>query len=270
MEVRPIVQTFQAGVPTVIPVGGRYFRVTANVNPFTLEIGRDGQYIASIPGSVVGDSGECKDGDPNFDALRITTSGTESVSILITDGSIRRDSQNSDVSDRAARLLGVVYGSLAVPFLQILSNSLNLLGTLIHGTLGQIAQVAIGGVNALQVTERGFTYGAAFGSTTLIGAASNEQVVAPGSNTNGMIVWDAEAITGQGAGTGTLILLAKSSAPATSTDGDVIAAWASDASVTSKMAKAFRPVFIASGKGLYYRAATAETFGIRKVIYTLL
>jgi hypothetical protein len=107
MEIRPISQTFVAGVPTVVPVGGRYFRVTGNVNPFVLEVGRDGQYVATIPDAIAGDRGECRAGEPDFDSLRITTTGTELVKILVTDGTITRDSQNSDVSDRAGRLLGI-------------------------------------------------------------------------------------------------------------------------------------------------------------------
>lgn len=148
-------------------------------------------------------------------------------------------------------------------------------GSLI-GTLGALAQAIIGGANALVTTERGFTYGAAFSSTSNLAAGANEVALAPASNTNGVIVWDVEIFSFLATGTAQVALLAKSSAPASMTDSDVLLqfSWSAitAAGVPAQHVQNKRAVFVAAGKGLYFRsgASGAETVAYRKILYTVL
>lgn len=111
MELRYITQPFALGVPTEIPVGGRYAIVLAAPNDFTLEVGQNGQYTARALQTTVGDEVDCKTGEPGFDALRITAAGNDVISILVTDGQFRRTGRISDVTDRASRVLGTLAGA---------------------------------------------------------------------------------------------------------------------------------------------------------------
>lgn len=156
----------------------------------------------------------------------------------------------TDLADRAARVVGVV-----------------------SGALGSLAQAAIGGVNALVVTNRGITYGASYISSTLKGANTPDTVFSAASNVNGAIVWRATFVTSS-AGTDTRCgYLAKTSAPATSVDGDPICTTDFGGQTTGfySSGKLDEPVFIPAGKGLYYISQSAEgSSAQRGVLYTLL
>lgn len=128
-----------------------------------------------------------------------------------------------------------------------------------------------------QVTEMGSTYGASFASSTSLAGATNEVILAPASNVNGLIVWSASMSTAQNvAASASLIgLIAKASAPASSTDGDVLLTLVeyaiTAAGVGSSNVIMPRPYRVAAGKGLYFRnSATAETAGYRSLQYTIL
>lgn len=128
-------------------------------------------------------------------------------------------------------------------------------------------------------SNSGFTYGVSFASTTSLAATTNEQILAPASNLNGVIVWACSIASAAAAGSqGILGLLAKSSAPASAIDSDVLFTMApniqSAAGLTSQGVTLPRPVRIAAGKGLYFRnsAATGEPAGAayRSIQYTVL
>lgn len=280
MEARYINQVFASGVPTVVPVGGRFFRVLGNVNPFVLEVGFGGQYAAKLEDAVTGDWGRCREGQDAFTSLRITAGGAETIKILITDGEIGRDSANLDVSDRAARLLGVadvsdkaarllgiVYGTLGQVAQQLL-NGVNALVVACKGTLGTLAQLAVGGVNAAQFTDAGIVYGASFATVTPLGAGGTNNPVTPAANVNGLMVWRAELQTGA-AVANQVGFVAKASAPGNAADGVPIVGCAHVAG-TNGASKLEGPVFIPAGLGLYFFAAAAETCCYRRVLYTVL
>jgi hypothetical protein len=122
-------------------------------------------------------------------------------------------------------------------------------------------------------------YAAAFASTTALAVNTNEQIVAPASNVNGLIVWAASVSSSQAAAGGDSIvgLLAKASAPASSIDGDVlltldVRCQTSVGGGLSANVALPRPIFVPAGKGLYFRngAGLAETVAYRSALYSLL
>lgn len=149
----------------------------------------------------------------------------------------------------------------------------------VQATILNLAQQSVGGVNELVVGDRGYTYGANFASATTLAAATNEQIVAPASNVNGLILWHAEIVTVQAtAAANTFIgLLAKTSAPANAIDGDLLLqavayCQTSAGGGLSDKAVRERAVLVAAGKGLYFRnsSASAESTAYRSAEYTLL
>lgn len=137
----------------------------------------------------------------------------------------------------------------------------------VQATILNFAQQLIGGVQELVVMERGYSPGASFVGGAL-GAGGVATIVAPASNLNGLIVWQAWLATGA-AGVNALSLLAKTSAPASQIDGDVIASMATPGAA-SQAPPMPRPRFIAAGKGLYLYNVTAETVATHGVDYTIL
>jgi len=137
------------------------------------------------------------------------------------------------------------------------------------GSLDRVRADAIGGAGALRVTERGFAYGASFGSVTLQAANTALNVFTAGANPNGAIVWLADGQV-SAAGVIQLSLLAKATAPTTAIDGDMIATGRTVAA--NQMGFHIdRPVLIPAGKGLYFFNSAAEVAPTQKgVLYTLL
>lgn len=156
-----------------------------------------------------------------------------------------------DVSDRAGRLLGQVYGSNAVA----------------------LAQAAIGPYNALTTNDRGYTYGATASNVAANGAATAVQLVAPGTNTNGITVWRAAFWMRNGVAPGQQgAIIAKSSAPTIKNDGDVIVgvdAYTEGAAWSVAMGRRERSVFVSSGKGLYAFNALSESDAFVSIDYTV-
>ena len=116
-------------------------------------------------------------------------------------------------------------------------------------------------------------YGAAYANAAALAANTAVQVVAPGANVNGCIVWRATAVSSSAAGDPFASLVAKASAPATIVDGDVIMGcdgYPSGAGTHTTSAKLDQPVKVAAGKGIYFIATVAEASGVRSCLYTLL
>lgn len=122
-------------------------------------------------------------------------------------------------------------------------------------------------------------YGAAFASTANLLTATNEVAVAPGANVRGIILWSASILTAQGTAGQTAIgqLIAKSSAPASGADGDVLLqtggyTMSAAGNVVPPVANLQRPLFIAAGKGLYFRndGSATEVIAHRSLLYTVL
>jgi hypothetical protein len=252
------------------PVVGRYFELLSTVNAVDIEaFDEHGRLLERLDDVEEGFFMDRRGTTP-FARIAITTGANEAVSFLVTDGFSGNRSVPADITDRAARLLGVVSGDVNVT-----DRAARLLG-IVYGTLSGLAQVARGGVNVLEVAERGFAYGATFSSVTALAATTNEVILAPASNTAGVIVWRNRMSTVPTAGAGGhFSLLAKSSAPASMIDGDVLDCighfYATAAGQVSFASGFERPVFVAAGKGLYYRnGASAESLAMRSIQYTVL
>ncbi len=124
---------------------------------------------------------------------------------------------------------------------------------------------------SLLALSRPQPYTHAYKSNALLSANSPETVFLPGSNVNGAIVWNANWM-GVGSGGGVNAYVAKSSAPASVVDGDVIhTGFVGGSGIPQPVAPLQNPVFIGAGKGLYainnYGDASST---LRHVLYTLL
>ncbi len=112
---------------------GHYFALLSSGNPVDVTAyGADDQVLASelqvtagyfIDRTRMGADGKLVAG---FQRIEITTTGSDTVKFIITDGKSGTTTIPNDVTDRAGRLIGVVYGTLG-QLLQILVNGLNAL-----------------------------------------------------------------------------------------------------------------------------------------------
>lgn len=132
------------------------------------------------------------------------------------------------------------------------------------------AQVSISGTVAVQ--ERGFSYGATFVSTTAGIAGTSLQLVAPGSNVNGMIVWNAEAEGRNTAAEYNLNLAAHTAAPNNMTTGDILATGGSLQTGATNIAKVAitRAVVVPAGRGLFRNTNSSEATSYTSARITLL
>ncbi|MES2637421.1 MAG: hypothetical protein V4605_08865 [Pseudomonadota bacterium] len=116
-------------------------------------------------------------------------------------------------------------------------------------------------------------YAASFASNTSLVAATAEVVVLPAANVNGLLIWNAQFVSHNVTNLSRTALIAKSSAPVSTVDGDSIISPQNVylGGVFGVSGNLVTPVKIAAGKGLYfYTGAVNETFGSRSLLYTLL
>lgn len=111
-------------------------------------------------------------------------------------------------------------------------------------------------------------YGAAYKSITLQSANVPDTIWAAGSNVNGAVIWECSFWSTPGANA-VAAIIAKTSAPTSVIDGDVVIATTSPVTQPT-IGRNLVPIYIAAGKGLYYISASAETNAMRACLYTLL
>jgi hypothetical protein len=176
-----------------------------------------------------------------------------------------------------------------VPFTQLLIENLAqpgkrlriFYGVDIDFQAGVNASIAIAGTvtvnnslaQKLAVYDAGFDYVGSYKSNTTMAANTPDTIFAPGANTNGAIVWSYQGFWYSGANNPVGALIAKSVAPATVIDGDVIAVNESTISAGnfSSILKLQKPVKISAGKGLYYISTAGDVlYPLRACLYTLL
>lgn len=124
---------------------------------------------------------------------------------------------------------------------------------------------------ALWVRDIGGNPASSFSSSAALAANTAEQVVAPASNTNGILVFERHAITNT-ASNNTVTLLAKTSAPTSFGDGDIHYMLFQDTGGAWKIGPNImdRPILIPAGKGLYWFSNVLETGARRWCTYTVL
>lgn len=133
------------------------------------------------------------------------------------------------------------------------------------------AQVSISGIVAM--ADYGYQPGAYYAVAAALAAATNEQVIAPAANLNGVLLYDAAMVGTTAAGSYDTTLLAKSSAPGSYVDGDLILSGegASLAGASDyRWAAMNRARRLPSGRGLYFRSNGIQTAGLRRAAYTIL
>lgn len=141
---------------------------------------------------------------------------------------------------------------------------------------GVNSSIAISGsVSVISLPNPHSTYGASYKSLTPTAALTPDTVFAPGANVNGAIVTTANFLSHNAGGPTLASFVAKSSAPASSIDGDVILSSDSFTLLSGNYISTGSlktPIFIPAGKGLYFITAVAESasYSIRSVLYTLL
>lgn len=110
-------------------------------------------------------------------------------------------------------------------------------------------------------------------SNTALVAVTPEQVFAAGANVNGAIIWDAAFTSANAVGIPLVSLLAKSTAPASAIDGNLILS-TDNGSFGNATYYGFgstkQGTKIAAGLGLYWIATNSESAGMRRCNYTLL
>lgn len=119
-----------------------------------------------------------------------------------------------------------------------------------------------------------YTYGTSYQSITALAAATPETVFAPGSNTAGASLWDAQFYSYFGTNTIRAAFLTKASAPGSIIDGTVIVPNSAGQLVAAGSPfiahgrLQFQPRIV-SGQGLYFIADRAEGEAQRQAKYTL-
>jgi len=120
--------------------------------------------------------------------------------------------------------------------------------------------------------EDPFTYGASYKSNTALAANTPEAVFTPAANVNGAIIYQCE-FQSNTSGFTNGGYLAKSSAPVSVIDGDVICLTTgghNTAGVFANYGKNNKTIKISAGKGLYFIAGGVEGGAHRSCLYTLL
>jgi hypothetical protein len=135
-------------------------------------------------------------------------------------------------------------------------------------------QVAISG--AVNAVNYGMPYQGAYRSVTPMALNTPDTIFSPGANGSGAVIWAASFSSYAAASDPIPTFLAKTSAPASNIDGDVLllpgtifsGGAGGPFAYTALLAN---PIFVPAGKGLYYIVSNgAETLTIRSVLYTLL
>lgn len=132
-------------------------------------------------------------------------------------------------------------------------------------------QVVVNGI--VETTTKGVSYGASFISNVNLTAIVAEQVVSPAANINGMLLLNAQYVSGNATSISRTALLAKATAPANTLDGDAVLT-PQNYSLTNAIhlvqATLVTPIRVGAGKGLYFITGITETLSSRSILYTLL
>ena len=125
----------------------------------------------------------------------------------------------------------------------------------------------------IPVYQAGLEYSSSFKSTAAMAANTPETIFTPAANANGAIIHAAYINSSAVNNTTNSTLIAKASAPASITDGDVILAATAGFSVSTTIVtygNLVQPIKIPAGKGLYAICSIGEASAFRSSLFTLL
>lgn len=134
----------------------------------------------------------------------------------------------------------------------------------INASISISGNVGLSGYNNGVMLASAKSYSNSYQSITAMAAYTPDTVFAPGANANGAIVLRCgiQSCSASGATAGAFV--AKTSAPASFVDGDLLVATKGIVSVGANWLSAVQseiPIYVPPGKGLYYMASYAETAG---------
>lgn len=249
-------------------VEGGYIKLLTAVANLKLELYKSGRIVLLAPAVKRGFYQKV-----DFDQVKITNTGAQLVEFLTAP-----EEGGSDALTGSFDITSPLAGDNADALAALGAAGVLGVGARLQAyngaTFDRLRADNIGGVGALRMTERGYVAGASSVSATNMAANTPRTIVAPGTNVNGMIVWRASYYSRAGTVPQFGSILAKTSAPASVTDGDVIVGIDS---IMETAAPAFtcagkreRPIFVAAGKGLYCICSAAESGHWDNEDYTLL
>lgn len=149
----------------------------------------------------------------------------------------------------------------------------------ISGILGQLAQRAAGGLNALAIADQGDVYATSYTANAGMTGNTAANVIAAASNTNGYRLVRASFHWSGAVNYNNLIaILAKATAPATTIDGNGLASAGvtftngpiASSDFNSARAVLERPLLVPSGLRLDFITLLADSQNVRSALYTLL
>ncbi|WP_151446737.1 hypothetical protein [Lacisediminimonas profundi] len=182
----------------------------------------------------------------NANGVEITNglaTGVEAGTYMVPDGGFKRVAITSSTSQTVKFLIS--YGE--------------------SGTRSVAGTVQVAGTVKTQATGLQYTGSYAAVGATLPTANTAVMVVNPTLNVAGITVHLSQ-LQHTDAGAGLAVLIAKASAPASVTDGDVLNIAVNGAGVSTVQT----PLFVPAGKGLYLIANLIETGGVKNVLYSIL
>lgn len=244
---RTFSQTFSAATTWKMHISGKYFTLLSSTLDCTIRFYKAGKIldlgeINSVQAGIEVFDNMIPDGGSLFDSIEIDIGGAATVKIGIGNGQARN-------SAGAVTVSGTVQ---------------------VSGTFWQATQ-PVSFAATLGVTDKGVAFASSYKSLTGMAANTPDTIVAPGSNTNGVLLSSGFMHSGPSS-VGLMNFLAKASAPTTVIDGHPLLtplfAWGA----TNFIAKLNQPIFIPAGLGIYAISAAAESGGTvyRGALYTVL
>lgn len=227
--------TIKAGETFDQALHGNVLRVTAGAVPLRVQ-SRDGQLDFTI---LAGEKARFPDDNPAL-ILSHTSGADQQFTIQVGKG-----------VDVASALLS---GSVVISGTPTVING--------GGTLTSIT-------NTVGVTDRGAEYSASLASSSALTANTPQTVVSPAANINGILVTDCSVMATHGSNVPWPTLIAKTSAPANYTDGDVIHC-PNNGTGSFTLGTMDYPILVPAGKGLYFIDNQTEVQAYRQVKYKLL
>lgn len=223
--------------------------------------------------------------DVDLSIARSITAGT-ALKLEIAGNSFFTDADTTNGGNAVIHFQDVSYGTTSAPFFvspgfianvgftQLMVENLAqpgkrlriFYGVDIDFQAGVNASIAIAG-NVSVIPSLGNTN---YADSTPLAANTARQVIAPAANLNGLILTNVWARTYNSVAAPIMTLVAKNSAPANITDGQVLCGVLSAQTNISGFVELKKDIYVPPGLGLYFISDTAETSGNHTCSYRLL